>query len=142
MDLESQMHQELQEFNQKHKKVDDTYAGIVEKYKLSKIIPWRKFVETPSFIQFVGKLENQNVIDLACGEGFYTRHFRAQTSGKVYGVDFSEKMIELAQYQLLDDQQIVYLQADCGLPVDVGRQFDLVTPTFLLQNASNEERFE
>lgn len=52
------MQQELVEFNEKHKKVDDTYAGIVEKYKLSKLIPWRKYIETPSFLQFVGKLEN------------------------------------------------------------------------------------
>ena len=33
---------------------DDTYAAIVEKYKKSKLIPWRLFIETPSFLKLVG----------------------------------------------------------------------------------------
>jgi ubiquinone/menaquinone biosynthesis C-methylase UbiE len=71
----------------------------VEKYKRSKLIPWRIYIETPSFISLVGKLSNEDVVDLACGEGFYTRMMRRMTSGKVYGFDFSENMINLAKYQ-------------------------------------------
>ena len=77
---------------------DDTYATFVEKYKKSKLIPWRKFVETPSFLKLVGQLTNEDVIDLACGEGFYTRIMRGMTSGKVIGCDYSENMIKLAKW--------------------------------------------
>eukprot|EP00347_Sterkiella_histriomuscorum_P009145 403342348 len=124
-------------------KVEDTYAQIVANYKKSKLIPWRRFIETPSFMNFVGPLSSEDVIDLACGEGFYTRKFRQMTNGKVYGVDFSENMINLAQYQLTDGMDINFSQQDCSLPVThIPHQFDLVTPTFLLQNATSEERFE
>lgn len=120
----------------------DNYASIVEKYKKSKLIPWRKFVETPSFMKLVGPLTTEDVIDLACGEGFYTRKFREMTSGKVFGVDYCHNMIKLAQYQLIHDE-INFSQSDCSLPLSgINQQFDLVTPTFLLQNATSEERFE
>lgn len=77
----------------------DTYAPIVEKYKRSKLIPWRKFIETPSFMSLVGELkETDDVCDLACGEGFYTRIMRQMTKGKVYGMDYCQNMINLAKY--------------------------------------------
>lgn len=86
--------------------VEDTYREIVENYKKSKLIPWRRFIETPSFMNLVGQLSSEDVIDLACGEGFYTRKFREMTTGRVYGVDYSENMIKLAQYQLTDNMNI------------------------------------
>ncbi|CDW84807.1 UNKNOWN [Stylonychia lemnae] len=123
--------------------IDDTYAQIVEKYKKSKLIPWRKFVETPSFMNLVGQLTNEDVIDLACGEGFYTRKMREMTQGKVFGLDYCENFIKMAKWQLNDSDDIDYRQADCSLPISgIPYQFDLVTPTFLLQNAVTEERFE
>jgi ubiquinone/menaquinone biosynthesis C-methylase UbiE len=60
-------------------------------------VPRRKYLETPSFIKLLGDLSNEDVIDLACGEGFYTRILREKTKGKVYGVDISTGMIELAK---------------------------------------------
>ena len=48
-------------------------------------------------MRVLGKLENENVVDMACGEGFYTRLIRSKTKGEVYGVDISAGMIELAR---------------------------------------------
>jgi ubiquinone/menaquinone biosynthesis C-methylase UbiE len=92
-----------------HRKEEDTYATFVEKYKKSKLIPWRKYIETPSFLKLVGKLTTEDVIDLACGEGFYTRIMRDMTSGRVYGLDFSENMIKLAKWQLKDSDNITFM---------------------------------
>ena len=83
----------------KEQEVEDTYASIAEQYKRNKLVPWRRYIETPSFLRLVGQLTTEDVIDLACGEGFYTRIYRAQSSGKVYGVDYSENMIKLAKWQ-------------------------------------------
>jgi ubiquinone/menaquinone biosynthesis C-methylase UbiE len=47
-------------------------------------------------------LRNENVLDLGCGEGHYTRLFKKQTSGQVYGIDISANMIDLAKKQLKD----------------------------------------
>ncbi|CDW82993.1 methylase [Stylonychia lemnae] len=123
--------------------IDDTYATIVKEYKTSKMLPWRVFVETPSFMKLVGQLTNEDIIDLACGEGFYTRKMQELTTGKVFGFDYCENFIKMAKWQLNGKGHIEYMHVDCSLPiVDIPQQFDLVTPTFLLQNAVNEERFE
>lgn len=91
-------------------------------------------METPSFMEFLGPLSNEDVIDLACGEGFYTRKFRVLTSGRVYGVDYSENMIALAKYQLAQEpMNINFSQWDCSLPIEhIPFKFDVVAPTFLL----------
>ncbi|CDW81677.1 UNKNOWN [Stylonychia lemnae] len=122
---------------------DDTYAEIVQKYKKSKMVPWRKFVETPSFMKLVGQLTNEDVIDLACGEGFYTRKLRQITTGKVFGLDYCQNFIKMAIWQQGAANDIDFRQVDCSLPItNIPYQFDLVTPTFLLQNAQSEEKFE
>jgi SAM-dependent methyltransferase len=36
-------------------------------------------------------------VDIACGEGYYTRLLRRREAGKVVGIDLSERMIELAR---------------------------------------------
>jgi ubiquinone/menaquinone biosynthesis C-methylase UbiE len=51
----------------------------------------------PTFLNTVGHLSNEDVLDLACGTGFYTRVMRSMTTGKVYGIDISEDMINLAK---------------------------------------------
>jgi predicted methyltransferase len=55
---------------------NDNYAEITENYKKSKQTSWRKVMETPSFLNLVGQLSNEDILDLACGEGFYTRIMR------------------------------------------------------------------
>ena len=39
------------------------------------------------------------MIDVACGEGWLTRHLRKAGASQVVGVDISEEMIELARWQ-------------------------------------------
>ena len=47
----------------------------------------------------IGGLSGKTVVDLACGEGFYTRLIRQQGAAKVVGVDLSARMVELAREQ-------------------------------------------
>jgi len=49
-------------------------------------------------MKLVGELSNEDVIDLACGEGFYTRKMRVMTTGKVYGLDYCENFIKMAKW--------------------------------------------
>jgi len=50
-------------------------------------------------LQLLGDISNCDVLDLACGEGYYTRIIRKMVApqNKVFGVDISEDMIELAK---------------------------------------------
>lgn len=40
--------------------------------------------------------KNDNVLDISCGEGYYTDYFRRQTGASVSGFDISKEMIKLA----------------------------------------------
>ena len=73
------------------------YDPIAEQYKRSKQQPWRAYVEAFTLMRLIGDPTGKKVIDIACGEGFYTRIIRQRGAAKVTGVDLSEKMIELAK---------------------------------------------
>src|SRR5260370_38571194 len=73
------------------------YDAIASDYKRAKLQPWRSFIESFTLMNLVDDLADKSVVDLACGEGFYTRLLRLQGARKVVGVDLSEAMIELAR---------------------------------------------
>ena len=47
-------------------------------------------------MQLAGSIEGQQVIDLACGEGHFTRLLKQKGVASILGVDASKGMIELA----------------------------------------------
>jgi len=86
-------------------------------------------------------LDSKNIVDFACGEGFYTRKIREISSGKVMGVDISPEMIELAQRQIQPGKEIDYIIQDCCKTEFTDKylsSFDDVTATFLLNYATEE----
>jgi 2-polyprenyl-3-methyl-5-hydroxy-6-metoxy-1,4-benzoquinol methylase len=115
------------------------YNTIAKEYQASKMLPWRKQVESHTFFQLVGNLDNLNVLDLACGEGFYTRQLKHRGAANVTGVDISESMIQLAQEA--ENQAPLGLVYHCQdvLRLDLNTKFDLVCATYLLNYAKNAE---
>ena len=73
------------------------YDPIAEQYKRAKQQPWRAHIEAFTLMRLIGDPTGKKVIDIACGEGFYTRIIRQRGAAKVTGVDLSEKMIGLAR---------------------------------------------
>jgi toxoflavin synthase len=73
------------------------YDPIAEQYKRAKQQPWRVHIEAFTLVTLIGDPAGKAVIDIACGEGFYTRIIRQRGAAKVTGVDLSEKMIGLAR---------------------------------------------
>ena len=73
------------------------YDPIAEQYKRAKQQPWRAHVEAYTLMKLIGDPAAKVVIDVACGDGFYTRMIRRRGASRVTGVDLSEKMIELAR---------------------------------------------
>ncbi len=49
------------------------YDKIAESYKRSKQIPWRYHIEEYSLRSLLGDVSQASVLDLACGDGHYTR---------------------------------------------------------------------
>ena len=73
------------------------YDPIAEQYKRAKQQPWRAHIEAFTMMRLIDDPAGKAVIDIACGEGFYTRMIRQRGAAKVTGVDLSEKMIGLAR---------------------------------------------
>ena len=63
------------------------YDDIAEQYKRSKLVPWRFYIEQFSLLELIGDLAGKDVLDLACGEGYYTRLLKRNGAARVVGVD-------------------------------------------------------
>jgi SAM-dependent methyltransferase len=111
------------------------YDPIAEQYKRAKQQPWRAHVETFTLMKLIDDPTGKAVIDIACGEGFYTRMIRRRGAAKVTGVDRSETMIGLARaseaQQRLGIDYIVGDGRDIGLAAD----YDLAIAAYFLNYA-------
>src|SRR4051794_4234589 len=115
------------------------YDPIAEQYKRAKQQPWRAHVEAFTLIELIDDPIGKAVIDIAWGEGFYTRMLRERGAAKVTGVDLSAKMIELAR--ALEAQQrlgIDYLVGD-GRDLKLPADYDLAVAAYLLNYARDAE---
>jgi SAM-dependent methyltransferase len=111
------------------------YDEIAEQYRTSKLQPWRLHLETFTLLGLVGDLAGKTVLDLACGEGFYSRLLRQGGAARVVGVDLSGEMIRLAREE--EERQplgVEYVVGDAA-HFDAGGGFDLVVATYLFNYA-------
>ena len=106
------------------------YDLITTEYQRSKLQPWRRYAEGSLLFDLAGDLSGKKVLDLACGEGFYTRMIRLRGATRVVGVDLSAGMIDLARQQEASQPTgIDYRNHDvCDLALD--ETFDLVMAAY------------
>jgi toxoflavin synthase len=115
------------------------YDDIAEQYKRSKEVIWRYHIEQYSLCQLLGDVSGLSLLDLACGEGHYTRLLRVLGASRVVGVDISSKMIELAETTERDHPLgIEYLVADAQT-IRFPEPFDVVVAAYLLNYARSKE---
>ena len=118
-----------------------THTAIADNYKKSKDLNIRNSVDDYSVFFYLGDLKEKSILDLACGEGHYTRKFAEQGAKRVVGVDLSKKMVELAKKEEeVNKQKIEYFINDASKPMEHLGQFDLVTGIFLLHYSSSAEQ--
>jgi ubiquinone/menaquinone biosynthesis C-methylase UbiE len=115
------------------------YDPIAEKYQRAKHQPWRNHVECFTMTELIGDPTGLRVLDIGCGEGFYTRWVRQAGAASATGVDLSPGMIALARSQ--ESEQRLGIEYEIGdareLP-DLG-QFDLVIAAYVLNYARTRE---
>ena len=73
-----------------------TYDAIAERYRDSKRLLYRHFIERYTLMTLLGDLHDRTVLDMACGEGVYARQFKRAGAAEVTGVDISSAMVALA----------------------------------------------
>src|SRR5262249_50052645 len=102
------------------------YDTIADEYKRSKLQPWRRFIECFTLFELIGDVRGKAVLDLACGEGFYSRQLKERGAARGPGVDLSEGMIDLARSQeAREPMGIEYIVADAK-ELRLAEDFDLV----------------
>jgi ubiquinone/menaquinone biosynthesis C-methylase UbiE len=102
---------------------------------------YRDELNNPATFGLIGDVRGRLVLDLACGEGYNTR-ILAKKGANVVGVDFSERMIQLAkQEEAREKLGIRYYTLDAtGLKEFSHDSFDLVTCFMSLQDIDNHEK--
>jgi len=113
---------------------------ISEKYDfMNNVISFgfQNFVKTDS-IKMLNIKPHENILDLCCGTGDLTKIIKNYyPTAFVTGVDFSDKMIEIAKNKVLNAK---FIQADAtNLPFP-DNTFDAVTMGFGLRNIQNAEK--
>ncbi len=73
------------------------YDDIATEYAASKQLPFRTVVEAPSLFALAGDVRGLAVLDLACGEGTYSRALARRGAARVLGIDLSSAMVERAR---------------------------------------------
>lgn len=115
------------------------YDAIADAYRASKELPFRR-AEQHTLFGLLGEVRGLDILDLACGEGFYSRRMKRAGAASVTGVDLSAGMIELArESERREPLGCRYLVSDAA---DFeGREVaDLVVAMFLLNYAETAER--
>ena len=116
------------------------YDAIAEAYRDSKQLPFRTVIERYTLFDTLRDIRGCRVLDMACGEGFYTRILKQAGASEVTGVDLSEEMIRLAK---LAEQQTPlgcrYLCRDVA-EYKPTESVDTVVAMFLLNYARTAEQ--
>jgi len=120
--------------------MDTNYDAIAADYKRAKQQPWRYFVERHTLLRLIGRLEGLSVLDLACGEGHYTRELRHRGAARVVGIDLSEGMIRLAQQEESRNPLGIEYQVHDAQTFDGKKSFDLVVAAYLLNYAATRDQ--
>lgn len=86
----------------------------------------------------MNNVKGQRVLDLACGDGYYSRILKKMGASIVVGVDDSDGMLAIAKAQEKDDPQgIKYLHSTIQDMGEIG-EFDSAFAVFLMHYARDE----
>lgn len=115
------------------------YDKIAKQYKEAEGNVYRKYSLEWMFFDRLGDLRGKSVLDLGCGEGYYTRLIKERGAGAVVGIDISPKMLDIANEQ--EKKNPLGIRYECYDAVELPKikEFDIVTAAFLLHYAQTKQ---
>lgn len=111
---------------------DYNQSGFAEHYQQARTQPGRLQIETYAALQLIGDVKGKRVLDVACGEGHFTRTLRNAGAAEVVGVDISERMIDLAREQEARQPLGIEYRVEDAKTMTGQADFDLVVAIWLL----------
>lgn len=115
------------------------YDHIGNRYSEAKTAPWRLHLEAYTLEQLAGDASGLRLLDLACGDGFYSRRLMQRGAGASLGVDVSAEMVSLAE--AAEARQPLGCRYLCANVIEapLDGTFDLVVAAYLLNYAQTRE---
>ena len=120
--------------------VSEQYDTIGIRYVGWKETPIPTYAELPTVRRLLtGRIEVRQVLDLACGTGYYSRLLKQWGAARVVGADVSQVMIaEARKVEVEDRTGIEYMQVDVATMPVLGA-FDVATAMYLLHYAETHD---
>ena len=116
------------------------YDAIADAYTDTKQLPFRTFVERYTLFAILGDIRGNRVLDMACGDGIFTRLLKRAGAAEVTGIDISAEMIRLAeQSEAKAPLGCTYLHQDVA-EFEPSGAVDLVVAMYLLNYAKTADQ--
>jgi toxoflavin synthase len=110
---------------------------------MARMALYHRHCQDPVIFRTLGDIRVKSLLDLACGEGFYTRRFRTECAANpVMGIDLSPKQIERAQAIEQHEQAGIEYRVGDVMSLKLERRFDIVTAIHLLHYLENAAEIE
>ncbi len=100
---------------------------------------YHKNVIVPKVLELIGNINNKKILDLGCGQGFFTRILKSK-GAEVVGVDLSKNLIETAR-KYPESKNITYYIANAeNLYFLEKESFDYVISILSIGNIRNTDK--
>lgn len=121
----------------KHKSTSWTPVADWYRLFLEEKNTYQKTLILPNIISRMNIRKNERVLDLACGEGFFSREFHSR-GAKVTGVDISEKLITIARQKATGKNTLEFFVSPASrLTFLINESIDHIAIILALQNIEN-----
>jgi toxoflavin synthase len=132
---------------EQHDIVKQTYDEVQSdgRYEqgMARMALYHRHCQDPVIFRMLGDIRGKSLLDLACGDGFYTRRFRSECAADpVMGIDLSPKQIERAKAIEERDQMGIEYRVGDVMSLNLERRFDVVTAIHLLHYLENAAEIE
>jgi 2-polyprenyl-3-methyl-5-hydroxy-6-metoxy-1,4-benzoquinol methylase len=132
---------------EQHDIVKQTYDEVQSdgRYEegMARMALYHRHCQDPVIFRTLGDIRGKSLLDLACGDGFYTRRFRSECAADpVMGIDLSPKQIERAKAMEERDHMGIEYRVGDVMSVNLERRFHVVTAIHLLHYLENAAEIE
>lgn len=133
--------------SEQHDIVQQTYDEVQSdgRYEegMARMALYHRHCQDPVIFRSLGDIRGKSLLDLACGDGFYTRRFRNECgAGPVMGIDLSPKQIARAEAIEQREQLGIEYRAGDVMSLNLTRRFEIVTAIHLLHYFENAAEIE
>ncbi len=99
-------------------------------------------IRMPAFLQSFGNVAGKHLLDLGCGDGYYSRLF-AEKGATVTGVDFSETFIDLAKQREAENPLgVTYVQGNiASMPFLPDESIDMAIADMVFVTIPTQEAY-